>query len=78
MPVGTAVTAGDAAEIAENRKNQKYQTLLDTHDFIPLALETLGPINLRGLELITEMGRHLTKATDEVREIDPMPEMEEG
>ena len=64
----TAVTAGAAAEIADIRKNQKYQTLLDTHDFIPLALETLGPINSRGLALITEMGRHLTKATDEVRE----------
>src|SRR5688572_13149611 len=64
----TAVTAGAAAEIADIRKNHKYQTLLDTHVFIPLALETLGPINSRGLELITDMGRHLTKATDEVRD----------
>src|SRR5688572_29030227 len=39
----TAVTAGAAAEIADRRKNQKYETLLEHHDFIPLALETLGP-----------------------------------
>jgi len=64
----TAVTAGAAAEIADNRKNKKYQPLLDTHDFIPLALETLGPINSRGLAFVKEMGRHLTRATDEVRE----------
>ena len=57
----TAVTAGAAAEIADNRKNHKYQTLLDTHVFIPLALETLGPINLRGLELITDTGRRLVQ-----------------
>jgi hypothetical protein len=64
----TAVTAGAAAEIADSRKTQKYQSLLDIHVFIPLALETLGPINSSGLALITDIGRHLTQATDEVRE----------
>jgi hypothetical protein len=64
----TAVTAGAAAEIADNRKNQKYQSLSVTHDFVPLAIETLGPVNLSGIEFITDLGRHLTKATDEIRE----------
>ena len=64
----TAVTAGAAAEIADNRKNQKYETLLERHDFIPLALETLGPINERGLALIADLGRHLTQVTDDMRE----------
>ena len=48
----TAVTAGAAAEIADSRKNKKYQILMERIDFIPLALETLGPINARGLDLI--------------------------
>jgi Reverse transcriptase (RNA-dependent DNA polymerase) len=64
----TATTAGAAAEIADNRKNEKYHTLLSKHDFVPLALETLGPINSRGLDFIADLGRHLTQATDEVRE----------
>ena len=64
----TAETAGAAAEIADNRKNQKYQILLERHDFIPLALETLGPINERGLAFIADLGRHLTQVTDEMRE----------
>src|SRR6218665_4006881 len=41
----TAATAGAAAEIADVRKTKKYEDLLKTHHFIPLALENLGPIN---------------------------------
>jgi hypothetical protein len=37
--------AGSVAEGATNRKELKYQSLATTHTFIPLALETLGPIN---------------------------------
>jgi len=33
-----------------------------------LALETLGPINSRGLDLIADLGRHLTQVTDDLRE----------
>jgi hypothetical protein len=47
---------------------QKYHAFLDTHVFIPLALETLGPINSAGLNFISDMGRHLTSATGEQRE----------
>src|SRR6218665_1332804 len=38
----TAMTAGAAAEIADDRKNKKYQDLLNSRHCIPLALETLG------------------------------------
>src|SRR6218665_52589 len=39
----TAAMAGAAAEIATERKNAKYSALLNTHVFVPLAMETLGP-----------------------------------
>src|SRR6218665_3798092 len=37
----TAAIAGAAAEIATERKNAKYSALLNTHVFVPLAMETL-------------------------------------
>src|SRR6218665_516276 len=36
--------------------------------FVPVAIETLGPINDKGLEFIADLGRHLTQATGEPRE----------
>src|SRR6218665_572889 len=39
----TSTTAGAAAKAAVNRKQAKYQELSNTHVFIQLALETLGP-----------------------------------
>ena len=40
----TSSSAGGAAPSA-NRKELKYQSLTNTHTFIPLAFETFGPIN---------------------------------
>ena len=45
----SATRAGAVVSLTEDRKNQKYITLLDTHIFIPVAMETLGPMNERGL-----------------------------
>src|SRR6218665_791008 len=50
----TAATAGAAAEIADVRKTKKYQDLLKTHNFIPLAMETLGPIDETGITFVAE------------------------
>jgi len=44
----TSSTAGVAAEGAADRKDLKYQSLVHTHAFFPLAFETLGPINSKG------------------------------
>jgi len=41
----TATTAGAAAEAAATRKQAKYHVLSNTYAFVPLALETFGPIN---------------------------------
>ena len=59
----TSVGAGAAAEGAASRKELKYQSLATTHSFYPLAFETLGPINTKGLEFFSELGRRLSAAT---------------
>ena len=64
----TATTAGAAAEIAAERKNNKYVDLINTHFFVPLALETLGPICSDGLNFLSDLGRILTLSSGELRE----------
>ena len=64
----TSITAGSAAELAANRKEEKYVELTTTHTFVPLAFETLGPICSKALVFLRELGRRLTLATDDNRE----------
>ena len=64
----TSVMAGAAAELAATRKEAKYGPLLATHVFVPLALETLGPINRTGLAFISELGQNLTRISGDPRE----------
>src|SRR6218665_403695 len=45
------------AEQAADRKCAKYDILSKTYHFVPLACETLGPINNSGHLFITELGR---------------------
>ena len=40
----SAITSASAAETAAVRKRNKYISPSGTHDFFPVALETLGPI----------------------------------
>src|SRR6218665_2704361 len=64
----TAAMAGATAEIATERKNVKYSALLNTHVFVPLAMETLGPINVTGQNFLRDLGRQLTTSTGDKRE----------
>ena len=64
----TSTTAGAAAEGAASRKEAKYQTLARSHIFIPLAFETMGPINEKGISFVSELGRRLTATSDDQRE----------
>ena len=66
--LNTSTTAGAAAEAAATRKQAKYQELSNTHVFIPLALETLGPINNTGMDFISDLARDLTRSTGDPRE----------
>ena len=64
----TSVIGGAAAETASERKTAKYAGILRTHDFCPVACETLGPINEAGLSLFKALGRRLTTVTGDPRE----------
>lgn len=64
----TSTVAGSAAEGAASRKELKYETLAATHTFIPLAFETLGPINFKGTVFLNELGRRLSLHTCDPRE----------
>ena len=49
-------------------KKWKYQWLARTHTFIPLAFETFGPINSKGVLFLNQLGRRLTANTGDLRE----------
>ena len=59
--------AGGAAANAATRKEDKYVELQQTYTFVPLAFDTLGPINLKGVEFLQELGRRLTAISDDNR-----------
>src|SRR6218665_3165297 len=50
------------------KKNVKYNALLNTHVFVPLSMETLGPINVTGHNFLRDLGRKLTTSTGDNRE----------
>ena len=64
----TSLVAGSAAEGAASRKEQKYQLLSNTHMFVPLAFETFGPINAKGIAFLGELGRRLSSHSGDKRE----------
>ncbi len=64
----SSVHAGGAAEIAASRKEDKYVALSSTYNFVPIALETLGPIGARATSFLHELSRRMTLARDDVRE----------
>ena len=64
----SSVSAGGAAELAADRKLTKYSNLLADYCFIPLAFETLGPLNKEGDEFLTTLGKRLSAITGDKRE----------
>ena len=65
----TSTKAGSAAENAATRKKAKYVDLQQTYTFIPLLFETLGPINVKGVEILQELGQRLAAISDDNRQI---------
>jgi len=61
----TSLVAGAAAEKASARKMEKYAQLASTHFFVPLAFETMGPINTEGLTFLSDLGHKLSTITGE-------------
>ena len=64
----SSVSAGKAAERAAEMKTAKYADILATHDFLPIAFETLGPLNSAAATFISSLGKRLTTISGDVRE----------
>ena len=50
----TSVTPCRAAEAAATRKRAKYADIIQLHIFVPIAIETLRPINMDGQRFLDE------------------------
>ena len=64
----TSVTAGSAAENAADKKIQKYSELSSSYMFVPIAFETLGPINSCGADFIRALGSRAMSSSGDHRE----------
>ena len=64
----SCVAAGNATGAAARRKEEKYVSLVPTYHFVPIAMETLGPVNKSGSDFIDDIGRRLCALTGDRRE----------
>ena len=64
----SAQEAGSAAELAATNKKTKYNNLMDKYIFVPVAIETLGPINMEGMEFLKMLGQKISEKTNDKRE----------
>ena len=67
LPTSSQQTGG-AAELAATKKETKYADLAQRYTFVPIAVETLGAINLTGMNFLSDLGRRITAITGETRE----------
>ena len=58
----SAQITGSAAQAAAESKVSKYAGLSASHLFVPIAIETLGPINEAGHSFLSELGRRLRQS----------------
>jgi len=65
---GSSSMAGSAAEVAAGKKLQKYSEIMSRYSFVPIAFETLGPINSAGTDFIDDIGRRTHAITGDNRE----------
>ena len=60
--------ASNAAGRAASHKTAKYTGLAATHEFVTIAVETLGPINTSGSALLSCIGKRISQASGDPRE----------
>jgi len=63
----SAAGAGSAAAAAEQRKITKYAPLATAHEFVPVAIKTLGSWGARGVSFINDLGRRITDQSGDPR-----------
>ena len=64
----TSTESGAAAKHAASMKTKKYQDITSTHVFYPVAIETAGSWDVQAVELIEEIGRRASDATEDQKE----------
>jgi hypothetical protein len=64
----TSTTAGGAADIAAERKEAKYIGFTNSHLFIPVACETLGPMNAKALSFLSDLAKRIAAVSGDNRE----------
>ena len=64
----TSVTSCGAAEAAATQKRAKYAEIIQYHHFIPIAIETLGPINMDGQRFLDSLSERLSSISGDPRE----------
>ena len=64
----SAIKAASAAETAADRKKTKYAAIEQSHTFIPVALETMGPMCASAVEFVQDIGHKATEVTSDPRE----------
>ena len=64
----SAMEAGIAANIAEERKRRKYAAFAETHLFEPIAVETIRVYGESTGAILRAIGRRLVEVTGEPRE----------
>ena len=64
----TVTNVGHAAYKSAVSKTQKYQSILQTHLFTPIAIETAGEWNSKARQFIIELGKSITTVTGEIKE----------
>ncbi|CAL8119405.1 unnamed protein product [Orchesella dallaii] len=65
--IGSAVEAGNAANIAANLKLNKYKSLSTNYFFVPFAVETLGTFGLDAKHFVSVLGTFLKLASGDSR-----------
>ena len=64
----TAARVGGAADAAAESKSLKYASITNTHIFVPVAIETLGPICSRSLSFLVDISNRLAAISGDARE----------
>jgi len=60
----TTLTAGAASDKAAANKEMKYSALANTHIFFPVTIKTSGVMNQLAVDLVSEIGRHISSVTE--------------
>ena len=63
-----SVTPCEAGEAAATRKRAKCAEIIQSHIFVPIAIETLRPINMDGQRFLDSLGERLSSVSGDVRE----------